>query len=84
MTQVTSIPESQLNDIFCSDRSGHVYAAGDSGGVTMFQYDIATDTWSQIPDLPEDHGNNYPCTVDEGAGYLYTGTGSHLYRLKLN
>jgi hypothetical protein len=84
VTQVTSIPENQLNDIFCSDRSGHIYAAGDSSGVTMFQYDIATDTWSSIPDLPEDHGNNYTCTVDEGDGYLYAGTGSNMYRLKLN
>jgi hypothetical protein len=84
ITQVTSIPENQLNDIFCSDRSGHIYAAGDSSGTTMFQYDIATDTWSPIPDLPVDHGNNYTCTVDSGNGYLYTSSDTELYRLKLN
>lgn len=84
VTQVTSIPENQLNDIFCSDRSGHIYAAGDSGGTTMFQYDIATDTWSQIPDLPVDHGNNWTCTVDAGGRYLYTSADTQFYRLPLN
>jgi hypothetical protein len=80
---LTPIPESQLNDIFCSDRCGHIYAAGDLTGTTMFQYDVATDTWSPIPDLPTDHGNNWTCTVSE-EGYLYVGTdGPKLYRIPL-
>jgi hypothetical protein len=80
----TSIPEGQLNDIFCSDRSGHIYAAGNSGGTTLFQYDVETDSWSSIPDLPSDHGNNGSCTV-AGDGYLYVASGSNLkwYRLPL-
>jgi hypothetical protein len=68
------IPEPQLNDIFCSDRSGHIYAAGGSSGRTMFQYIVATDTWTAMPDLPEDHGNNGSCTVS-GDGYLYVSNG---------
>ena len=84
VTEMTSIPESQLNDIFCSDRSGHIYAAGNSSGTTMWQYDIDTDAWSQLPDLPSDHGNNGTCTVSED-GYLYVGTGSGqaFYRIDL-
>jgi hypothetical protein len=84
VTQMASIPESQLNDIFCSDRSGHIYAAGSTSGTTLYQYDIATDTWSSIPDLPSDHGNNGTCTVSED-GWLYVGAGSNqtMYRLEL-
>jgi hypothetical protein len=81
---MASHPESQLNDIFCSDRSGHIYAAGGDSGTTMFQYTVATDTWRAIADLPADHGNNGSCTVS-GDGWLYVGTGSNLtfYRLEL-
>ncbi len=84
-TQMASIPESRLGNIFCSDRCGHIYAQGGSSGSTMWQYDIATDTWSAIPDLPVDHGNNGSCTVSED-GYLYIGTGESddFYRLQLN
>jgi cysteine-rich repeat protein len=87
ITQLTSIPENQLNDIFCSDRSGHLYAAGDSTGVTMFTYDIATDTWSQIPDFIEaSHGNDGGCAVSAADGNLYVTTGETptVYRLALN
>ena len=84
VTTMTSIPESQLNDIFCSDRSGHIYAAGNSSGTSMYQYDVATDSWSSIPSLPSDHGNNGSCTVSED-GWLYVGSGSNMkwYRLEL-
>jgi hypothetical protein len=84
-TQLASIPESQLNDMFCGDRSGHIYAAGDSGGATFWQYTIATNTWTQLPNLPFDHGNSGTCTVSE-AGYLYAGSGdnSNFARIPLN
>jgi hypothetical protein len=84
VTTMSSIPESQLNDIYCSDRSGHIYAAGGTSGLTMFQYDIATDTWAAMTDLPTDHGNNGSCTVSAD-GYLYVGTGSNrtFYRMEL-
>ncbi len=50
----------------------------------MFQYDIATDSWSAMPDLPTEHGNNGSCTVS-GDGYLYVSTGSYMqwYRIPL-
>lgn len=82
---VTVHPESQLNDIFCSDRSGHIYAAGGSSGTTMWKYDIATDTWSSLPDLPTSHGNNGTCTVSARTRDLYVGTGSSgaFYRIPL-
>jgi hypothetical protein len=84
-TLLAPIPESQLNDIFCGDRSGHIYAAGATSGNTLFQYDIATDTWTRIPDYPVDHGNNGTCSVSEN-GYLYmsSGSGMDLYRLPLD
>lgn len=84
-TQLTSIPENQLNDMFCGDRAGHIYAAGDSVGVTFWQYTIATDSWVQLPDLPFDHGNSGTCTVSE-AGYLYAGSGdiANFARIPLN
>ncbi len=82
-TTLAPIPESQLNDIFCGDRAGHIYAAGDSSGTTIWQYDIATDSWAAIPAFPIDHGNNGSCTVSD-TGYLYVSSGStDLYRLPL-
>ena len=84
VTQLADIPENQLNDIFCGDRSGHIYAAGDSAGTTIFQYDIASNAWTQMPNLPANHGNNGSCTVSE-EGYLYVASGSlrQLYRIDL-
>ncbi|MFN7143754.1 MAG: MopE-related protein [Myxococcota bacterium] len=83
ITEVTPHPESQLNDIFCSDRSGHIYAAGGGSGTTIWQYTTATDTWAPLPDLPSDHGNNSTCSVAED-GWLYVGTDSSaMYRLAL-
>jgi hypothetical protein len=83
VTALTSHPEGFLNDIFCSDHSGHLYAAGDSGGVTLWQYDIATDTWNPIPDFPIDHGNNGSCGVlEDGWLYMEPGDGT-MYRLEL-
>ena len=78
----TTHPESYLNDIYCSDRSGHIYSAGSSSGTTMWQYDIAADSWSAIPDFPVDHGNNWSCVVSD-TGWLYVGASSDLYRLEL-
>ena len=77
VSTMTSIPEAPLSTIFCGDRSGHIYAAGGYFGKTMYQYTIATDSWSQLPDLLDDHGNNGSCTVSED-GFLYVGTGSLL------
>ncbi len=85
VTTRASIPEPTLNDIFCSDRSGHIYAAGDSAGVTMWQYTIATNLWVRIPDFPLSHGNNGSCTVSVPDRALYVGTGESnvVYRITL-
>lgn len=66
----TSIPEYMLNDIFCADNSGHLYAAGGSSGTSLWQYNMSTDAWAMITSFPVDHGNNGSCTVS-GDGYLY-------------
>jgi hypothetical protein len=75
-----------LSTIFCGDRSGHIYAAGGYSGTTIYQYTIATDSWSQLPDLDfiDGHGNNGSCTVSED-GHLYVGNGTflRLHRISL-
>ena len=84
VTTLASIPESMLNDIFCADRSGHIYAAGGSSGSTIWQYDIATDTWARIVDYPISHGNNGTCGVlEDGWLYVEPGSLSTIYRLEL-
>jgi len=93
-TELASVPDAAgatgtgMGDPFCGDRSGHLYAIGDngcSGSATVFQYDIALDTWRRLPDLPEDHGCNGACTVsDDGWLYLASGNSPNLYRLKLD
>ena len=75
-TTLTSISESQLNDIFCTDGSGHLYAAGGTSGTTMWQFTVSTNSWAPIPDLPAEHGNNGSCLVS-GTGKLYVGSGSN-------
>lgn len=83
-TGLTRHPEGYLNDIFCSDRNGHLYAAGGSGGSSLWQYDIATDTWDLIPDYPTDHGNNGSCSVSmDGWLYMEPGDVSTIYKLPL-
>jgi len=83
ITSVTRIPESMLNDAVCSDRAGHIYAAGDANGKTMWQYTVATDTWAPLPNLPVDHGMWGACAVSAD-GYLYVAPeAGGLYRLTL-
>jgi hypothetical protein len=85
VTQMADIPENQLSDIFCGDRSGHIYAAGDEGGTTMFEYDIATNKWSSMPDLPGDQGNNGACSVDaDGTLFVMVPETQMIYRIGLN
>ena len=81
---VATVPEDRLNTIFCGDHSGNIYVAGGAFGTSMWQYNIASQAWTSLPDLPQDHGNNGSCTVSE-EGYLYVGTGSllRLFRLPL-
>jgi len=86
---LTSIPDTGMNDAFCSDRSGHIYAAGGpsgcSGSGSFWQYDVATKVWKKIPDMPFDHGCNGACTVtDDGWLYATDGETPKLARIKLN
>jgi len=83
-TRMADHPEGALNDIFCSDHSGHLYAAGGFSGTTLWQLNIATNTWSRIVDFPIDHGNNGSCgVVEDGYLYMETGTLTQLYRIAL-
>jgi hypothetical protein len=76
-----------MGDAFCGDRSGHLYATGDTGGAgspSVFQYDTGSNTWRAVPDLPEDHGANGSCTVThDGWLYLTPGDTANVYRLRL-
>jgi len=73
LTTLAPHPESYMNDIFCSDHSGHIYAGGDPNSTpnsTMWQYTISTAAWAQIPNLPFDKGNDGACVVSAD-GWLY-------------
>jgi hypothetical protein len=78
-----------MGTAFCSDRSGHLYAAGDTGcnaSATMFQYDTRDDSWKRIPDVPfADHGCNGACTVTDDGWLYFQGGGvtGYFSRLKL-
>lgn len=80
---LASLPASRTTPTFCSDRSGHLYAAGDNTGTEMWQYDIATDTWTALPSLPFDHNANGACTVTASGRLYVTDNGTRLARLAL-
>jgi hypothetical protein len=64
--------------------SGGVYT-GSSGKDLMYRYDIAPDTWTELPTLPAAHDNNSSCVVSQD-GWLYYPTnngGQQFYRLQL-
>lgn len=77
---LTAIPSSPPDPIFCSDRSGHIYATAGVSGTSIYQYRIATDTWAAIPDMPFSHGQNGSCTVTDN-GYLYVIDGQSPYNV---
>lgn len=56
---------------------------GSSNWLTMHRYDIAEDTWTELPTLPVAHDNWSSCVVSQD-GYLYYGTDAPaFYRLPL-
>jgi len=70
---LASHPEGFVNDAFCSDRSGHIFAGGNyTTSQTFWVYDTATG-WARIPDLPSGYekGDCGSCTVTDD-GWLYT------------
>lgn len=89
-TQGMSLPDAgTVTDNTCQDRAGGVYVTSSTG--TMFRYDIALDTYEQLPPLPAPNDSASTCVVSE-VGYLYYGslnadpaTGkSGFLRLRLN
>lgn len=84
-TPIAPLPASHGTPTFCSDRSGHLYAAGNNHGNTLWQYDVDTNVWTELigATLPFSHDANGACTVTDD-GYLYvTDTGTWLARLRL-
>ncbi|MEZ4365014.1 MAG: DUF4215 domain-containing protein [Kofleriaceae bacterium] len=76
-------PEGALGAAVCADRSGHGYATGGVAGVTAWQYDVATDAWTALPDLPFDHGAAGACTVSAAGVLLLSDGVDDLARLDL-
>lgn len=75
-------PAGAILDSTCQDRAGGVYT-GSSDFTTMYRYDIATDTWKDLPTLPVHHDDFSSCVVSED-GYLYYGTSTpSFHRLPL-
>jgi outer membrane protein assembly factor BamB len=69
---LTPIPDAQINDIFCSDNAGHLYAGGAANGTQFWQYTIATNAWQQIAAPPFSVGNNGACTVGSDDNLYFT------------
>lgn len=70
-----SCPEAFASRTFCSDRSGHIYAAGDAASPrTFWQYDVLNNTWKKTPDLAFDKGLTGSCIVSQD-GWLYVSNG---------
>lgn len=68
-TESSDHPKGWIRDNACQDRAGGMYT-GSSDGTTMHRYDFATDTWSELPELPKPHDNWASCVVSAD-GYLY-------------
>ncbi|HEY1554565.1 MAG TPA: hypothetical protein VGF94_06990 [Kofleriaceae bacterium] len=78
---LASNPGGGMNDAFCGDRHGHLYAAGDTNdsNTSFYSYDITNNVWTALPALPFGHGDDGACTVmAEGGGYLYETPGDSL------
>jgi hypothetical protein len=85
-TEGSVSPGGAVRDNACQDGSGGIYT-GSADFVTMWRYDIAADTWTQLPDPPTIHDNGSSCVVTQD-GYLYYATavgamGAEFYRLPL-
>jgi len=62
-TPLPSIPDGLVSTAFCEDRSGPIYAAGNWQYNQMWQYTIATATWTQVAESPFYNQMTAACTV---------------------
>jgi hypothetical protein len=88
-TKLADFPDAAgLSDGFCSDHHGHIFTNNSdcSTSTDVWMYTEATDTWSELPWLPWEHGCNVSCSVSAD-GYLYlanANSADHLFaRLKI-
>jgi hypothetical protein len=73
---LTSIPDTQTNDMFCADHSGHIFAGGNSSNAQFWVYTIATNSWAKMTQTaPFAAGSQGACTVGDD-NYLYVTNGS--------
>jgi hypothetical protein len=69
VTTLSSLPGSlPFQDGFCSDQSGHIFAATNGSG--MYQYSISTGAWVALPAGGLIGNSNSSCGVGSD-GYLY-------------
>jgi hypothetical protein len=63
-----------IHDNTCHDRSGGLYV-GNEDFTQMYRYDIPSDTWTALPNLPAMHDDESSCVVSQD-GWLYYATNS--------
>ena len=81
-TESSVSPGGDIRDNTCGDNSGGVYT-GSGDFNHMYRYDVATDTWDVLPDLPEQHDNDSTCVVSQDGWLYYPTTYGGFYRLPL-
>jgi hypothetical protein len=70
-----------MGSAFCSDRSGHLYTAGDDG-LNAWQYTVWTQSWTKLPDVPRSLHPGAVCTILERR-WLYFYRPRDLIRIEL-
>ncbi len=81
-TTSTPTPGGVIHNNSCQDRSGGMYT-GSTDFTTMYRFDFAEDTWTELPSLPAPHDNYSSCVVSS-EGYLYYGSRDYgFWRLSL-
>jgi hypothetical protein len=85
VTLLAPVPGAQMSDIFCGDRNGHIYANGGDNTVTLYQYVIATNTWTLLSNNPPPFSgaNQGSCTVTSDGWLYYTDGLGNIAKLQL-
>lgn len=81
-TESSANPGGEIHDNTCGDNSGGVYV-GSTDFLTMHRYDVATDTWADLPALPMMHDNNSSCVVSQDGWLYYPTQPGGFFRLQL-